>query len=150
MKATTEWPTAALMLAEGLNLPTAKCDKNCATAATLACALIFIIIIGNVLVLLVVYYSMTRRRAATHLHNASAQLLLIGSLAVADLLVGVCVVPFAIHQLIHNDTWPFGTVVCIMYQLCDALLFHFCDWRDNCYLYKLMHFCIPFRLIELV
>lgn len=113
------------MFAEGSDLSITKCGKNCATAATLACALIFIIIIGNVLVLLVVYYSIMKRQTATYMQNANVQLLLIGSLAVADLLVGVCVMPFAIHQLIYNDKWPFGTVVCIMYQLCDALLFHF-------------------------
>ncbi|XP_074605720.1 uncharacterized protein LOC141858766 [Brevipalpus obovatus] len=78
-------------------------------------------IFGNILVCLAIY--LERR-----LQNATNYFLL--SLAIADLLVSILVMPISIVSEIYGS-WPFGTVVCNLWVTCDVLccsssIYHMC------------------------
>jgi len=44
------------------------------------------------------------------------------SLAVADLLVGLCVLPFSLGVHLHKGLWPFGLVLCQLWLAADVWL----------------------------
>ncbi|UMM41571.1 hypothetical protein L5515_017774 [Caenorhabditis briggsae] len=75
--------------------------------------LILLTIFGNILVVLsVVVYK--RMRTFTNI--------LLTSLATADLLVGLIVMPMSLLDLLHNHRWPLGRFLCRMWATSDVLL----------------------------
>lgn len=70
-----------------------------------------LIIFGNIFVILAICMDFHLRSPTHHL---------LGSLAVADLLLGTIVLPFSAFQL-YFDWWPFGSVFCDIYLAVDVL-----------------------------
>ncbi|CAJ0583806.1 unnamed protein product, partial [Mesorhabditis spiculigera] len=75
--------------------------------------LILMTIFGNVLVVLSVFVY-KRMRTFTNI--------LLTSLATADLLVGLVVMPLSLLDLLHDHKWPFGDVLCQLWATSDVLL----------------------------
>ncbi|CAB3410344.1 unnamed protein product [Caenorhabditis bovis] len=75
--------------------------------------LILLTIFGNVLVVLSVFVY-KRMRTFTNI--------LLTSLATADLLVGLVVMPMSLLDLLHNHRWPLGRFLCRMWATSDVLL----------------------------
>ncbi|KAH7706937.1 CRE-TYRA-3 protein, partial [Aphelenchoides avenae] len=75
--------------------------------------LILLTIFGNILVVLSVFMY-KRMRTFTNI--------LLTSLATADLLVGVVVMPMALVDLLHRHNWPFGALLCGIWATSDVLL----------------------------
>ncbi|XP_017556643.1 5-hydroxytryptamine receptor 2A isoform X1 [Pygocentrus nattereri] len=80
--------------------------------ALIILVIIFFTIGGNILVILAV--SLEKK-----LHNATNFFL--RSLAVADMLVGILVMPTSMINILHNNTWPFPRVLCPMWIFLDVL-----------------------------
>ncbi|KAI6215026.1 G-PROTEIN-RECEP-F1-2 domain-containing protein [Aphelenchoides besseyi] len=81
--------------------------------ALLLILLILLTIFGNVLVVLsVCLYK--RMRTFTNM--------LLTSLATADLLVGLVVMPLALVDLLYDHNWPFGRLLCSIWATTDVLL----------------------------
>lgn len=75
------------------------------------------IIFGNCLVIISVIFSEKLRRSCSQL-----TVRLITSLAVADLLVGICVLPFSIGVQLNNGYWFFGKALCQLWLAIDVWL----------------------------
>ncbi|CAJ0933920.1 unnamed protein product, partial [Mesorhabditis belari] len=75
--------------------------------------LILMTIFGNVLVVLSVFVY-KRMRTFTNI--------LLTSLATADLLVGLVVMPLSLLDLLHTHQWPFGRFLCSLWATSDVLL----------------------------
>lgn len=71
----------------------------------------FLTIAGNSLVVLAIIFDY-HLRSPTHY--------LMGSLAMADLLIGTVVLPFSSFQIFFNS-WPFGSVLCTIWKTVDVL-----------------------------
>jgi hypothetical protein len=67
---------------------------------------------GNLLVVFAVLKTKALHTVTNHL---------IMSLAVADMLVAIFVMPFSIYMVIY-DRWFFGRIVCVFWISCDVLL----------------------------
>ncbi|KAI3385704.1 hypothetical protein SNEBB_009173 [Seison nebaliae] len=81
----------------------------------LICILSPIIILtmcGNVLVLLAIFRS-SSLRAATNIF--------VGNLAVADLLLGVCVLPLSVYSEVKSGAWRLGYILCRVWAAIDVL-----------------------------
>ena len=78
---------------------------------TLASALVVVIVLGNALVI----GTMLTSRRLRHVSASS----LIASLAVADILVGVVVLPPAILFEVTGRKWPFGPTLCHLWNMAD-------------------------------
>ncbi|CAJ0610210.1 unnamed protein product [Cylicocyclus nassatus] len=75
--------------------------------------MILLTVFGNILVVLsVVVYK--RMRTFTNI--------LLTSLATADLLVGLLVMPMSLLDLLHNHRWPLGKFLCGLWATSDVLL----------------------------
>ncbi|EYC23174.1 hypothetical protein Y032_0016g3156 [Ancylostoma ceylanicum] len=75
--------------------------------------MILLTVFGNILVVLsVVVYK--RMRTFTNI--------LLTSLATADLLVGLVVMPMSLLDLLHNHRWPLGKFLCGLWATSDVLL----------------------------
>ncbi|XP_053096209.1 5-hydroxytryptamine receptor 2C [Pangasianodon hypophthalmus] len=90
--------------------------------ALIILVIIFFTVGGNILVILAV--SLEKK-----LHNATNFFL--RSLAVADLLVGVLVMPAALINILYNYSWPLPHVLCPMWifldvLFCTASIMHLC------------------------
>uniref|UniRef100_A0A914H4X5 G-protein coupled receptors family 1 profile domain-containing protein n=1 Tax=Globodera rostochiensis TaxID=31243 RepID=A0A914H4X5_GLORO len=75
--------------------------------------LILATVLGNVLVVLSVFLY-KRMRTFTNF--------LLTSLATADLLVGLLIMPLALFDLLHNHNWPLGKALCRIWATFDVLL----------------------------
>ncbi|CAD6185094.1 unnamed protein product [Caenorhabditis auriculariae] len=75
--------------------------------------MILLTIFGNILVVLSVFVY-KRMRTFTNI--------LLTSLATADLLVGLVVMPMSLLDLLHNHRWPLGKFLCRMWATSDVLL----------------------------
>ncbi|CAF0975118.1 unnamed protein product [Adineta ricciae] len=71
----------------------------------------FITVFGNGLVI----YAIVQER-----YLKSATYYYMASLACADLIVGLIVIPFAIVQVIFDDYWPFGNTCCDLWHSIDV------------------------------
>ncbi|KAL6470388.1 hypothetical protein MHYP_G00215070 [Metynnis hypsauchen] len=80
--------------------------------ALIILVIIFFTIGGNILVILAV--SLEKK-----LQNATNFFL--RSLAVADMLVGILVMPTSMINILHNNTWPFSRALCPMWIFLDVL-----------------------------
>uniref|UniRef100_A0A4W4H4U3 5-hydroxytryptamine (serotonin) receptor 2C, G protein-coupled-like 2 n=1 Tax=Electrophorus electricus TaxID=8005 RepID=A0A4W4H4U3_ELEEL len=101
----------------GSNSSESKLTNNCTENGKNWPALIILVIIfftvgGNILVILAV--SLEKK-----LHNATNFFL--RSLAVADLLVGILVMPASLISILYNYTWPLPRVLCPMWLFLDVL-----------------------------
>ena len=67
---------------------------------------------GNIFVILAICAD-SHLRSPTHF--------LMGSLAVADLLLGTTVLPFSAVKLLMNEKWPFGEIFCDIWLATDVL-----------------------------
>ncbi len=79
--------------------------------ATFLVLLDFLTIAGNSLVVLAIVFDY-HLRSPTHY--------LMGSLALADLLIGTVVLPFSSFQIFFNS-WPFGSALCTIWK--SSLIF---------------------------
>ncbi|KAI1725820.1 7 transmembrane receptor (rhodopsin family) domain-containing protein [Ditylenchus destructor] len=75
--------------------------------------LILMTVLGNVLVVLSVFLY-KRMRTFTNF--------LLTSLATADLLVGLLIMPLSLIDLLHDHNWPFGPLLCSIWATSDVLL----------------------------
>jgi len=75
--------------------------------------LILMTVLGNVLVVLSVFLY-KRMRTFTNF--------LLTSLATADLLVGLLIMPLSLIDLLHQHRWPFGRLLCRIWATMDVLL----------------------------
>uniref|UniRef100_A0A915EEU9 G-protein coupled receptors family 1 profile domain-containing protein n=1 Tax=Ditylenchus dipsaci TaxID=166011 RepID=A0A915EEU9_9BILA len=75
--------------------------------------MILMTVLGNVLVVLSVFLY-KRMRTFTNF--------LLTSLATADLLVGLLIMPLSLIDLLHNHNWPFGHLLCSIWATSDVLL----------------------------
>lgn len=81
------------------------------------CLIIFLVlldlltVVGNSLTILAILFDY-HLRSPTHF--------LMGSLAMADLLIGTAVLPYSSYQLYFNS-WPFGSVLCTIWKTVDVL-----------------------------
>uniref|UniRef100_A0A183CN46 G_PROTEIN_RECEP_F1_2 domain-containing protein n=1 Tax=Globodera pallida TaxID=36090 RepID=A0A183CN46_GLOPA len=93
-------------------------NKVCLGFADIFIAFILILLIlatvlGNILVVLSVFLY-KRMRTFTNF--------LLTSLATADLLVGLLIMPLALFDLLHNHNWPLGKALCRIWATFDVLL----------------------------
>uniref|UniRef100_A0A915DFX0 G-protein coupled receptors family 1 profile domain-containing protein n=1 Tax=Ditylenchus dipsaci TaxID=166011 RepID=A0A915DFX0_9BILA len=75
--------------------------------------MILMTVLGNVLVVLSVFFY-KRMRTFTNF--------LLTSLATADLLVGLLIMPLSLIDLLHNHNWLFGHLLCSIWATSDVLL----------------------------
>ncbi|KAL3070444.1 hypothetical protein niasHT_032234 [Heterodera trifolii] len=95
-----------------------RSNSVCLGFADLFIAFVLILLIlttvfGNVLVVLSVFLY-KRMRTFTNF--------LLTSLATADLLVGLLIMPLALFDLLHNHNWPLGRALCRIWATFDVLL----------------------------
>ncbi|CAF0802786.1 unnamed protein product [Didymodactylos carnosus] len=76
------------------------------------CIIILLTIIGNIIVLIALSINFALR-SPTHL--------LMGNLALADLLLGITVLPFSATIEIFEGNWPFGRIFCHIWLAIDVL-----------------------------
>uniref|UniRef100_A0A183BSI2 G_PROTEIN_RECEP_F1_2 domain-containing protein n=1 Tax=Globodera pallida TaxID=36090 RepID=A0A183BSI2_GLOPA len=106
----------ALRMSE--SVPGSHPTKFCLGFADIFIAFILILLIlatvlGNILVVLSVFLY-KRMRTFTNF--------LLTSLATADLLVGLLIMPLALFDLLHNHNWPLGKALCRIWATFDVLL----------------------------
>ena len=89
------------------------------------CLIIFLVLLD---LLTVVGNSLTILAILLDYHLRSPTHFLMGSLAMADLLIGTAVLPYSSYQLYFNS-WPFGSVLCTIWKSKWWKLF---KWQNNC------------------